>query len=453
MRDNSDKKIWEAVLEYCKSKISKTAFDLWLSNAHLESYDGTNAVILVESKKKKEILQKNWVSQLSEAFSYAGCFDVNIIFITNDELEIPHDLDETSAQDFKNNVLTFDNFIVGDSNRLAFNYAKAISKNPGGMMSKSDGRNFNPLFIYGPSGVGKTHLLRAIEYQIYQDFPDLRVLYITFENFMNELIADIGNQQTGNFRKKYRDNMDVLLLDDIQFIENREKTQEELFHTFDFLVSNNKQIVFVSDRPAKNIKTLNERMRSRMTSGIIADIGLPEFETRVAIIKRKAQMMNFEIPDNIATYIADQIDSNIRNLEAITKNLYGVSSIIGTPLTIALVKDVIKQIKKDEIPDEKNVFDQIIEEVARSRNVSVADIRGNSRVADVMMARKICYYLIIEIMRKNFSEVGRYFDVDHATVSRHINNLKKEMSKNQNLTAEINTIKENIQYNISNYSS
>ena len=330
---------------------------------------------------------------------------------------------------------TFDTFIVGSSNKFAHAAAMAVATN----LSS----NYNPLFIHGPSGLGKTHLLMAICNEVNRNHPDLKILYVQGEEFTNELIDAIRNENTAGFHDKYR-SADVLLVDDIQFIAGKESTQEEFFHTFNTLWQAGKQIVLTSDRPPREIRTLEERLRTRFEWGLMADISAPDFETRIAIIRRKAELLDFEIPDDVAQYIANRIKSNIRQLEGAVKKLKAYKLMIGASPSIALAQNAIKDILNDNQPVAITV-ERIIDEVSRTFGVSSADIRSNRRTAAISNARQVAIYIVREVTQMSMAAIGQEFGGrDHSTIVYANSQVEKQMASDRKYKETIEDIIKNI---------
>ena len=315
---------------------------------------------------------------------------------------------------------TFDNFIVGSSNRFAQAAAFAVAENPGLI-------NYNPLVIYGPSGVGKTHLLLAIKNQIKKKFPNKKIEYTRGEDFTNQLIkgiqdGTIGLGTTEDFRTKFR-SVDVLLIDDIHFIAGKEQTQEEFFNTFNTLYQNNKQIVVTLDRPLKEIKTLDDRIRSRLSAGLFADISSPDFETRVGIIKKKAEQDGFELDEQLVFYIAEHIKVNTRQIEGVIKKLQAYINIQKKVPTLSIVQTFIRDVITDTKPEPIKI-EKIIAEVARTYNVSESDILSNRRTASLVLARQVAMYIARETTDLSFKTIGENFGKDHSTVLYNVNRVE-----------------------------
>lgn len=335
-----------------------------------------------------------------------------------------------------NYAYTFDTFIVGSSNNFAYAACKAVAQNVS--------TPYNPLFIYGPSGLGKTHLLHAIKHEFLKHNNGAKIIFINSEAFINEFIAAIGSRQFPEFHEKYR-NADVLLVDDIQFIAGKERMQEEFFHTFNQLHELGKQIVLTSDRPPKDIKTLEDRLKTRFEWGLLTDIGIPDIETRVAIIKRKADLLNISIPDDVALYIADKLKFNIRQLEGAVKKIKAYKYYSGANPSIALAQTAVREILSDNLPEPITV-QKIIEEVASTYSISPEDIRSNKRAANISMARQIAIYVTREITQMSQAAIGAEFGGrDHATIVYALKKVNKICETDHHTKSIISDIIKNIQ--------
>ena len=330
--------------------------------------------------------------------------------------------------------LTFENFIKGSSNQFAYAAAQAVAANPSGA--------YNPLFIYGNSGLGKTHLHSAIQFEIHKTHPDFNIVYVDCEKFTNEIITAIRSGTTEQFRLKYRA-ADVLLIDDIQFIAGKESTQEEFFHTFNTLHASGKQIVLASDRPAKEIKSLEERLRTRFEWGLTADIQPPDFETRVAIIRRKAELLGLDIPDDVAEFIANHLKNNIRQLEGAVKKLNAYSMLEGIAPVIGVAQNAIRDILSETQPVPVTI-EKIISEVARTYNVSPTDIRGPKRNSNVSAARRTAIYIVREVTGMSMEDIGKEFGGrDHSTIVYAMRVIERDLKKDQHLQETVSDIIKN----------
>lgn len=329
---------------------------------------------------------------------------------------------------------TFDTFIVGSSNRFAHAASVAVAENPGGA--------YNPLFIYGPSGMGKTHLLFAIQNSVLKKYPDKKVKYIKGDQFTNELIEAIGKGRQNEFHQKYR-YIDVLMVDDVQFIGGKDQTQEEFFHTFNTLHQEHKQIVLTSDRPPREIQTLENRLRSRFEMGLLADIQPPEYETRIAIIKRKAKQCNMEISDEIAEFIAERLKSNIRQLEGVVKRINATYQLEKELPSLTMAQNAIRDVMNDVQPTPITI-ERIIEEVARTFEVTAKDIKSPKRAAQISQARQVAMYVVREVTNLSYEEIGKEFGRDHSTAIYAVQQVERNMKKRPDFRNMVNDLIKNI---------
>jgi len=325
----------------------------------------------------------------------------------------------------------FENFVVGNSNKYAQAAALAVAESPS--------EAYNPLFIYGPSGLGKTHLVTAIKHEIIRRNPDKSVIYVTGEAFGNELIKAIDQRDTSVFHDKYR-NADVLIVDDIQFFSGKERMQEEFFHTFNKLHSEDKQIVITSDKPPRDLKTLEERIRNRFEWGLIADISTPDFETRFAIIRRKAELLDLKIPDEVTEFIANRLKTNIRQLEGAVKKLKALKMLANSSPTISMAQSVIRDILTDDQPIPITV-EKVIAEVANVYGITPEDIRSSKRTSQISTARKVAAYVVREVTGMPLAAIGMEFGGrDHSTIVYAINNVTTALKKDANLKELVDDI-------------
>lgn len=443
--------IWLAVLDYCKaeSNITQVGFDTWLKPIKLSGFENNVVFLSFSSEVKKKIVKSQYGELIQNAFNSVLGFEANIEYLYDPTMFVDAPDKEKKEQPqieeiHTNYQFTFNTFIEGPSNRFAYRAAMAVAEDPGGHIKQNNSYgNYNPLFIYGKSGLGKTHILNAICYEIRENFPEMRILYVRAEDFANEFINALGKKTVDEFRSKFR-NIDVLLIDDVQFIGGKERTEEEFFHTFNSLIENGKQIVLTSDRPPKEIQSLTERLCSRFENGLLADIQSPEFETRCAIIKNKAKLLNFQISDEVVTYIADKIKTNIRQLEGTTKKLHAMSELSGHAPTIALAQKVIKDVIDDDIPPIPVTIEKILEEVSRTEGVSVDDIKSSKQKASVTHARKICMYIIREVTNLTYEQIGADFGKNYSTVIYNINDISKMIENDSKLERKVNDIINNV---------
>lgn len=447
MQDNYEefKELFDMVLDYCKKNMTKTAFDLWLADATMTSFDDSNVVINFPKKYKQDSVVSKFNHLLEEAFFEVCGFEVSLTYTNSeqkdDEASINEKRHEPVISGIPKDKQTFENFIVGPSNKLAYAAAQAISQDPGNSTGNSTA--FNPLFIYGASGLGKTHLLNAVSNEIAKLYPEMNIVYIKAEDFVNKFIASLNNKTTDEFHTQYRENIDILLVDDIQSIAGKTQTEEEFFHTFNSLVDNGKQVILTSDRPPKEIKSLTERLCSRFESGLMADIQTPEFETRCAIVNNHAKSMHFFIDDIIIQFIAKNVASNIRQLEGVVNKLQALCNVGNTKPTIALAQTAIKDVNSTTKPTTDTIND-IIEEVSRTTGVNVDDIMSSKQTADVSNARKMCFYIIREVTNKSYKGIGEIFKKDHSTIMYNIETFQKKIETDNTLKYQIDDIITNI---------
>jgi len=445
---NSFAEVFDIIKKYClnEGQLVEAAYNLWIRPIEAKELDGNNAVLYVPSEFQKSVIQTNYEKLLKEAFRAVLGFDVEIQIHTEDddyppkhvsfdEIEERHLQLEKSFETAKYDY-TFDTFIVGRSNEFAYAACTAVAK--------GNGATYNPLFIYGPSGLGKTHLLTAISNEMKKNNPEINVVYVTGENFANELIDAIKmKRDTKTFHEKYR-SADVLLIDDIQFIAGKESTQEEFFHTFNELHKEGRQIVLTSDKPPKDMKIIEERIRNRFEWGLIADISTPDFETRMAVIKRKAELLHIMIPDEVCEFIANRLKTNIRQLEGAVKKLKALKHLAGSAPSMAMAQSVIRDILNDEQPVPITV-EKIIGEVANVYGVTPEDVRSNKRSSQISTARKVAIYAVHEITQMSLVTIGTEFGGrDHSTIVYAIKNIEANMAKDDNLREIVEDIIKNI---------
>lgn len=441
--------IWEAVLDYCKQRVNATAYKLWIEIVKFDDFNNSTVTLRFPKQMHISIVVSQYDELFHEAFEAVLGFKVNIEYTSEESEAQANNNDNASVnqrqhlEDYKNEQFTFENFIVGPSNRFAYAAAKAVASDPGSRKTTGSFSNYNPLFIYGNSGLGKTHILNAICHEIEKNYPDMNIMYIRAEQFANEFYQALQNKTIDEFHNKYRNNIDVFLIDDIQFISGKTSTEEEFFHTFDTLVYNGKQVVLTSDRPPKDIQSITDRLKSRFEDGLLADIQPPEFETRCEIIKRKATLLNFQIDEPVVSYIAEKIKSNIRQLEGVTKKLYALCDINEHPPTISLAQSVIKVIMEDTQPLPVTI-NRIVDEVSRTTGISAEDIYSKIQKANISHARKITFYIVRKITNMSYEDIGEEFKKHHSTVMYNIEQIEKEMENNTKLARQVNDIINNI---------
>ena len=430
--------------------ISASAKELWLDALEPISMEGNVVTLATDTDFKRNTINSIYLEKLEEQFTIVLGNPIKVEIIIKDDIPTT----ETKFNDIRNSreltnkidnivhdnkvTYTFDNFIVGPSNNLAYAAAKAVSQ--------KQHEKYNPLFIYGDSGLGKTHLLSAIQNEMTKNYPGINIIYISEETFTNEFLHSITANKTELFDEKYR-NADALLIDDIQFIAGKEQTEEKFFHIFNELYKLNKAIVLTSDRPAKEIKSISDRLKTRFSSGLAADVRAPEYETRLAIIQRKADLLNFKIPDDVVDFIATKLKSNIRQIEGVVTKMNALYMVSQIKPTIVVAQNVIKDIVSDHQPIPITV-DKIISEAAKIYNVDPDEIRSPKRNSPVSSARKVAIYVIQEITGLPYETIGQEFSGrDHSTVVYAIKNVKEMMAKDSNFRSVIEDLIKNIKAN------
>ena len=430
--------LFALVLDLCKNQISDVAFNLWLKDIIPLRLEGSAAFLQVNSEFKMNIIREKYTSILKSAFETTLGFPVDVIITceTPQPAEKPAGPPPSDAAAVNGEYdYTFDTFIVGSSNKFAHAASLAVAANPANA--------YNPLFIYGGSGLGKTHLLYAICAEIRKNRPIYNIIYVKGDEFANDIITAIRDQRTAEFRERYR-KADVLLVDDIQFIGGKESTQEEFFHTFNSLHSAKKQIIISSDKPPKDMEILEERFRSRFEWGLIADITLPDYETRMAILHKKEEMDGYDINEEVIKYIANNIKSNIRELEGAINKVMAFAKLEKKEVTLELAEQALKDIIS---PDEKKVItpDYIISMVAEHFDVTVDDLCGNKRNSKIVTPRQIAMYLCREIISTPLKSIGKCLgNRDHTTIMHGIDKIEKEINNDENLKNTIETLKKKI---------
>ncbi|HCH28597.1 MAG TPA: chromosomal replication initiator protein DnaA [Ruminococcaceae bacterium] len=418
MAKNSLDEIWAAVCDECKKTVSEVAFSCFFKDLKPLNIEDGYFVMCHNNEYLCPVIEQNYSNLLSSAIKTIMGIDLKPKVVFEEEQEQIRKAEESSEGLTFADFFTFDNFIVGSSNRFAQAASFAVAEQPGLI-------KYNPFIIYGPSGVGKTHLMLAIMNHIKKKYPSKKIEYTSGEEFTNQLITALQEGKLGfgtinDFRTKFRDT-DVLLVDDIHFIAGKEQTQEEFFNTFNTLYQNNKQIVVTLDRPLKEIKTLDERIRSRLSSGLFADISSPDFETRVGITRQKAEQSGISLDENILFYIAEQIKVNIRQIEGVVKKLEAYIKIENRNPSISIVQGFISDVINNSQPEPIKI-DKIIVEVARTYNVSESAMLSNRKTAPLVLARQVAMYIARETTDMSYKQIGESFGKDHTTV---LYNVKK----------------------------
>ena len=456
--------IWEQVKEELSQKYSPSMMDLWFNPLTVHSYENNVIILATNSEFKYSKVKEKYLSEIKDAFESFFGFeqDVDIIFtgeptspekiqkqlgigeysyLRNKEVDAPEKVAEPEAAPSAEAPIshagvlpidysfqyTFDNFIVGSSNKFAHAACTAVASKPA--------TDYNPLFIYGPSGLGKTHLMSAIVNEIKRKNPAARVVYIKGDDFTNQMIEALSKQEMYKFHEKYR-NCDILLIDDIQFIAGKTSTQEEFFHTFNTLYEEHKQIVLSSDRPPKDIQTLEDRLKTRFEWGLIADIQPPDLELRIAIIKKKAEQVSITLSDEVLTFLAENLRSNIRQIEGTIKKLSAIVFLSGRTITMEIAASCLQEITGGVVPVQV-VVDKIFSAIHNRYGIEKKDLLSSKRTKDVAYARHVCIYLIREITEMSYPSIGKMFNRDHSTILASCDLIAKKVNTDPVLSVDV----------------
>lgn len=481
--------VWNSVLAEMRGNYSETLMELWFNELHLSYLSDEVAVIATKQKFKRDFLESKYTSVIHDYLTRVG-FDVRIIFIATDEKseaehlrelglsgsdaapsepepDTPSDPAESDRrnkqfleQNFESGInylsseskkesgdstvgsdYTFDNFIVGSSNKFAHAACLAVANRYASGTNADEEyfqKQYNPLFIYGPSGLGKTHLLYAIMNRISELCPEAKIVYVKGEDFTNQLIDSISHGTCEQFRSKYR-TADVLLIDDTQFISGKVSTQEEFFHTFNTLYENHKQIVLTCDCPPRSIKTLENRLQTRFEWGLTADIQPPAYELRIAIMKSKAEALGISLPADVLEFLANNLRSNVRQLEGAVKKLGAQSFLTGAQITVDLAISCVADLMTGSEPASVTV-DRILEKVSQKYGVSVEDIKGRKRTKEIALVRHRSIYIIRKLTDLSLPAIGKLFGRDHTTIMASLDTVEREMAKDSLLELEMNDL-------------
>jgi len=405
---------WENILDRLKNEISRPSFETWLASSRLIDFTNNTLTISVTNDFARDWLESRYANLIKSTVQNYLNAPVSLKFVSDENQIMDNAINNRMSygtfgtySNKLNPKYTFDTFVIGNGNRFAHAAALAVAESPA--------KSYNPLFIYGGSGLGKTHLMHAISHVIIKNFPTMKLLYVTGEQFTNEMIDSIRYEKQVEFRNTYR-KIDVLLIDDIQFLAGKEGTQEEFFHTFNALYEANKQIIISSDRPPKEIPTLEERLRSRFEWGLTTDINPPDYETRIAILRKKAQLESITVPDEINSFIATHIHSNIRELEGALSKITAYSMLTNQPITLELAQEVLK----DMIPQKNQkviTVDMIQQAVADQYRLNIQELKQKKRTRAVAFPRQVAMYLCRELTDMSLPQIGEKFGGrDHTTV-------------------------------------
>jgi len=429
---NSAADIWEKVKSLMEQEMTAVAIDTWFGDVEAVALEDTKLILCVPTDFKLNIIRSKYLQSVEKALLDLFSFDVDVILLLPEERDKYQT--ESAAQNSKDAFpdYTFERFVVGSTNKFAFTAAEKVAENPG--------TAYNPLFIYGQSGLGKTHLLHSIANRVKRNHPSYRIMYIKSEDFVNELI---GNLRRGAdmqaFRDKYR-NVDLFLMDDVQFIAGKDSSEEELFHTFNTLYEQHKQIVFTSDRPPQEMLRLEQRLKTRFEQGLSADVQPPDYETRMAILKNKSLERGIAINDTVLSFVAENITSNVRQIEGVVNKIMAMQELTGAEVdvdtTIRAIRDILRA-KEDFLPS----ADTIIQEVARFYGMDADTIRGQSQNKEITTARNVAMYIIRQMTQLPLTEIGAQFGGrHHATVLNSITRAEKNMKEDPTLSEIIRDI-------------
>ena len=434
---NSAADIWSKVLSLMEADMTATTIHTWFDDTVAVSLNEDKFILHTPSEFKRDIILSRYLPPIQKALHELFSADFQVVVLGDEELAQLQKAKQPKEDGFLPGTeeYTFDRFVVGSSNKFAHAAARAVADHPA--------QNYNPLFIYGESGLGKTHLLYAIAHKIHADHPDYRIVYIKGDAFTNELIQAIREGRNQEFRDKFRA-ADVFLMDDVQFIAGKDSTMEEMFHTFNTLYENRKQIVFTADRPPKEMLKLEDRLKTRFEWGLIADIQPPDYETRMAIIKNKAIRRGMDLPEPVLQYIAENITSNVRQIEGTVNRLLAFQNIMGESVNVDTVTRAVRDMFKNKaefLPSP----DVIIEEIGKFYGIDSAALRGQARTKNTALARQIAMYEIRRMTNLSLDDIGREFENrDHSTVLHSIKRVEKLIRDDPELAEIIKDINANI---------
>lgn len=450
--------VFENVKKYClaNESVSEIGYNKWIAPLVPVKFENKTAYLAAQSDFSRQTIMDFYYDVIKKGFEETLGFEVNVEIVLQEDKR--NDSYEDAATTQFNQVvenekkleramqngkykLTFDNFIKGKSNELAYAFCYAVAGKEDDD-SINNAEIFNPLFIYGDSGLGKTHLLKAIEHKVRKNHPELNIIYVTGEEFTNEIVKAILDKNTAPFQEKYR-SCDFLLMDDVQFIAGKESTQEEFFHTFNALYNNGKQIVLTSDISPSKMQKLDDRIKSRFVRGVQADIQPPDFETRLAIIKRKAELLNINMSDSVAKLIAEKIKNNIRNLEGVVNKIKALTMFTSEPVSYSMVQKIIRENAVNSHPADITV-DRIMNDVASAFNVTPEEIRSPNRCAPISLARKVFIYVIREMKGLSYAQIGEELNRNHATITLNYQDVKKMLLKNSDFKETVEDIIKNL---------
>ena len=434
---NSVADVWQVVLERLRAGgLAETAISTWFDEVEAVAIRDMTFYLCCPNDFKRGTIESLFLPNLKAALKeiFSADFDVKLLSAA-ERSALGQEKPKKPTSLLESGEFTFDTFVVGDSNKLAYAAARAVADAPA--------EHYNPLFIYGDSGLGKTHLIYAIAHEIRTKTPNAKIVYIKGDDFTNELVEAIRTGKNVEFRSKYRD-ADLLLMDDVQFIAGRKQTQEEFFHTFNTLYESGRQIVLTSDRPPSEMTQLEDRLRTRFEWGLLVDVAPPDFETRLAIVKNKAALLGMELPDKISAYIAENVTANVRQLEGTINKILAYKDLLGNDTDEETVTRAIQDMLRrsnEYVPTPE----AILEYISKYYSLDESVIRGQQRVRDAVSARQIAMYLIRSMTNLSLDEIGKVFDNrDHSTVLYSIQQIEKKMTKDAAFAEMVKEIKTNI---------
>lgn len=432
---------WDRIRSCLQTKVNPASYDNWLKGSVYLRLDGTTLVVTVPDKETQEWMETEYAVLVQGVIRELDLPVNKVVYEPRPEpggllahtTENGHDLDSSTS--VLNPKFTFDSFVVGACNQFAHAAARSVANNPS--------RSYNPLFIYGGVGMGKTHLMHAIGRSLMQNFASMRVIYTSSERFMNEMIACIRTERMQQFHHRYRE-ADVLLIDDIQVLGNKERTQDEFFHTFNDLHDHQKQIVISSDAPPKDIPGLVERLRSRFEWGLIADIQPPDLETKMAILDKKAEAEGVKLPDDVRGFMASKTKTNVRELEGALVKLIAYSSLTGVPINLAMTQQVLKHLVR--VQDHRVTIDAIQKAVAERFQIRQAQLREKSNTKKIVYPRQVAMYLVKELTSASLPEIGRAFGgKHHTTVIHSIHKIEEQRQNDAELNRLLHSLMDSLQ--------
>jgi chromosomal replication initiator protein len=437
--------LWNQALVEVKERIGKQNYDTWIKPIRFASRNKGEIKLEVPNKFFRDWLTEHYLTQIEDVLSSLAKDSVRVVFEVNEKLEgrltaessIKKEEKDRERQERNTNLIpkyTFDNFIIGASNQFAHAACVAVANQPGD--------HYNPLFIYGGVGLGKTHLVNAIGHHSVTQRPNLKVVYLSSESFMNELIASLRRDRMDEFKRKFR-NVDILILDDVQFIAGKERTQEEFFHTFNSLYDSHKQIVITSDKFPKEIPGIEDRLRNRFEWGLIADIQPPDMETRVAILQKKAEVEGVQLPHDVAIFLASNIDSNVRELEGSLTRLGAFSSLTKATITIDLTKELLRNTLKGA--QREITVENIQKTICDYFNIRLGDLKAKRRTQNIALPRQVAMYLCRKYTENSFPAIGDKFGGrDHSTVIHASKTIERKIKEDPHMQKTIEKLERNL---------